>query len=77
MKASRPREFFVGKQRPDITADGPSAFPLKLLTRTHQEDFCPWLSGFIDSEGCFEKKGALARGARKGLLLIKSGISRF
>ena len=71
MKASRPREFFVGKHRPDITADGPSAFPLKLLTRTHQEDFGPWLSGFIDSEGGFEKKGAL------GLLLIKSWISRF
>jgi len=60
MKASRPRRFFVGKQRPDLTADGPSTFPFKLSTRrlgaqprghTHQEDFGPWLSGFIDSEG--------------------------
>ena len=59
MKADRPRGFFVGKQRPDITADGPSAFPLKLSTRTHQKDFGPWLSGFIESEGGFEKNGHL------------------
>ena len=36
MNASRPRRFFVGKQRPDLTADGPSTFPFKLSTHTHQ-----------------------------------------
>ena len=56
-KASRPRSYFPGKQRPDIWADGPSSFPLKLSKHTH--DFGPWLSGFIDSEGGFEKKGHL------------------